>query len=340
MQTLRLTTSEQDLSVAADIIRRGGLVAFPTETVYGLGGNALDSDASHKIYSAKGRPSDNPLIIHVAHPDDIEKYAVTDDRARLLSAIFMPGPLTLVLKKRDIVPYATTGGLDSVAVRCPSHPTARRLIELTGLPIAAPSANTSGKPSPTSARHVLEDMDGLIDAVIADGDCEIGLESSIVSLLEDKPVLLRPGAVTLEQLKDIFGVDGVSADESLLRKISQDAPVLAPGMKYRHYAPKAPVTVVKGDYEKVGEYLLARQSEGYGILCFDGDKKLLTGRNALSMGKAEDASSQAKLLFTCLRSFDALNVDRIYSRAPSPDGIGLAVLNRLLKASGFDVLEV
>lgn len=340
MHTLRLSPSERDLSVAADIIRRGGLVAFPTETVYGLGGNALDSDASRKIYAAKGRPSDNPLIIHIAHPDDIEKYAVTDDRVRLLSSIFMPGPLTLVLKKRDVVPYATTGGLDSVAVRCPSHPTARRLIELAGLPIAAPSANTSGKPSPTSSRHVLEDMDGVIDAVIADGECEIGLESSIVSLLGDKPVLLRPGAVTLEQLKDIFGAHGVSADQSLLRKISQDAPILAPGMKYRHYAPKAPVTVVKGDYERVGDYLLARQSEGCGVLCFDGDTALLTGLNALSMGKAQDASSQAKLLFACLRSFDALNVDRIYSRVPSPDGIGLAVLNRLLKASGFDVLEV
>ena len=261
--------NERILQRAADIIKSGGLVAFPTETVYGLGANALDKKAAEKIYSAKGRPSNNPLIIHLANALDADKYAYVNESFTQLSKAFMPGPVTAILKKRENIPETVTGGLDSVAVRVPSHNVARRLIELSGVPIAAPSANTSGRPSPTSANHVIEDLDGKIDMIIDAGVADIGLESTIVKLDTDKPVLLRPGGVTLDSLEALFGEVGV--DKAVTEKLGEGERPLAPGMMYRHYAPKAPLTLFDGNDEAFLELIQNNSREGLGVIAFDED---------------------------------------------------------------------
>ena len=248
-----VTDGESDLLRAADILRAGGLVVFPTETVYGLGGNGLDATAAQKIYAAKGRPSDNPLIIHIARPEDAEAYAHTSDTYYRLARAFMPGPLTVILPKRDNIPHATTGGLDTVAVRCPSHPVAHRLIELAGVPIAAPSANLSGKPSPTSATHVAQDMDGRVDMILDGGSCEIGLESTIVKLDGNALTLLRPGAVTYDALCMVC--EKVTVAEAVTHQLAANERPLSPGMKYRHYAPDCQVLIVSGSREKAAEFI-------------------------------------------------------------------------------------
>ena len=317
------------LAGAAQILREGGLVAFPTETVYGLGGNALDADAAEKIYRAKGRPSDNPLIVHLADAAQAEQYCHTDAAFERLAALFMPGPLTVILPKRKTIPPTVTGGLDSVAIRVPSHDTAHRLIAMAGVPIAAPSANLSGSPSPTCFAHVFADLNGRVDGLVDGGDCDFGVESTIVKMKDGVLRLLRPGAVTVEDLRAAgFSVE---IDRAVLERF--EGRPECPGMKYRHYAPKSPVEILDGSDEAV--YAFLRDKTDCGILCFDEDTELLKRPNALSMGSREDQLSQAHNLFNRLRAFAPLPV--IYARMPSREGIGLAVFNRLIKAAGYTV---
>ena len=332
---------EKELCEAADIIKRGGLVAFPTETVYGLGANALDEGAAEKIYEAKGRPSDNPLIIHIASKEDYDKYCNVENRELLEKIVdaFVPGPITVIQKKKSIIPDTVTAGMDTVAVRFPSHPIARRLIELSGVPIAAPSANTSGRPSPTRAEHVIEDMMGKVDMIIDGGDCEVGLESTIILLQEDEIKMLRPGGVTLSDLEGIS--DKVTLDKAIKEKLSKDEKPLAPGMKYRHYAPVAPVVLLKGDEDAVRERLLAEYKKGRtGVIAYAEDG-FESGRLVRILGSKDDKREMARSLFDCLRYFDGVgNIDVIYSRLPDEKDIGLAIVNRLIKASGYTVIEV
>lgn len=325
----------RDIERAASIIKRGGLVAFPTETVYGLGANALDAEASKRIFEAKGRPQDNPLIIHLANPNDAERYAYVSELYGKLMR-FMPGPLTVILKKRDIIPSAVSAGLDTVAVRIPSYAPARALIKASGVPIAAPSANISGKPSPTKAEHVVNDMDGKIDAILCGADCEVGVESTIVKITgEDSLVICRPGGITKEMLSEVCRT--VEIDPAVLSKF--DGKPIAPGMKYKHYAPRAEVTVLVGDEERIERFLADKKK--YGIMCYDEDERLLKHENALSLGRTEDRSEQAARLFSCLREFDRNgDIEKIYARMPDKNGIGLAVYNRLIKAAGFNVVEL
>lgn len=334
--------NEESLRTAAEIIRRGGLVAFPTETVYGLGGNALDPDAARKIYAAKGRPSNNPLIIHLANAADAAQYCVADGRYLRLAEVFCPGPLTVVLPKKACIPYEVTGGLDTVAVRIPSHPIARRLIELAGVPIAAPSANLSGKPSPTSYQHIVHDLDGVVDMLIDGGECEIGLESTIIRLEENGSIsLLRPGGITPEMLSP-FAPGGIYVDPCVVSKLPESTQPLAPGMMYRHYAPDAPLILLEGDDEQFYRYLADRRAEGqrFGVLCYAEDHDLLQRPLSVSLGARNDYADQAHRLFACLRHFNNETIDVIYARMPDRTGIGLAVLNRLIKAAGYHVVKL
>lgn len=330
---------ESDLLRAAGIIRSGGLVVFPTETVYGLGGDATDGGASKKIYAAKGRPSDNPLIIHVASPEDAERYAVTNELYYRLAKAFMPGPLTVILPKKDVIPYETTGGLDSVAVRCPSHPVAHRLIELAGVPIAAPSANLSGKPSPTCAEHVAQDMDGRVEMILDGGECEIGLESTIVKIDGNALTLLRPGGITYDALCIV--AERVTVADAVTRQLAENERPLSPGMKYRHYAPTAPVVLLTGDDEKVLSFLQNAQRESNcAILCYEEELPFLCDRLLLPVGKRGDLKTQAKRLFHALRDADHTDAEIIYAHLPPMDGLGLALYNRMIRAAAHTIREI
>ena len=331
---------EESLKYAAKVIRDGGLVVFPTETVYGLGADALSSGAAEKIYKAKGRPSDNPLIITLPSVADVEKYAYPPKSFYKLSEKFLPGPLTCVVRKKSIIPDTVSAGLPTVAVRVPSNPIAQKLCALSGVPVAAPSANLSGKPSVTSLKSAIEDMYGRVDVIIDGGESEIGLESTIVSLDGDKAVLLRPGGITIEMLKEVIpDIEiGSSVKEEFIGRPS------APGMKYRHYAPDAPVYLLDGSDASVYEWItakaeeLAAEGKKVGVLCCDEDTPLLALPGSVSLGPRGDDGVQAHRLFECLRSFK--EVDVIYGRLPEDSGLGLAVLNRLLKAAGFQIIKL
>ena len=324
---------------ACDLIRAGELVAFPTETVYGLGADALHPEASKKIYAAKGRPSDNPLIVHISKFEDLVSIArEVPPQAKKLADAFWPGPLTMIVWKNDRVPYETTGGMDTVAIRMPKHPVALRLIEGSGCLIAAPSANTSGKPSPTEASHVALDMDGRIPMILDGGPVGIGIESTIVDLSESTPMILRPGYITQEMLQEVLG-EKVCMDPGIIASDSTRKPK-APGMKYRHYAPKAPVTVVTGDPEASARYIQTHLPEGAGVICFTEFKALFPGRSIHDLGPAADKAEQARRVFDALREFDHEAVTEIYAQCPDTAGLGLAVANRLKKAAGFHVIEV
>ncbi len=336
----------EDFVEAASILRSGGLVAFPTETVYGLGGNALDPDASRKIYAAKGRPSDNPLIVHIADVSALEELArdIPDEAYRLAEA-FWPGPLTIILKKKPIVPDSTTGGLATVAIRFPSHPVANRLILESGLYIAAPSANASGRPSTTKAEHVIEDLDGKIDMVIDSGSSQIGLESTIVDLSEDIPTILRPGFVTIEMLRRI--VPGIVYDRAVTERKKDDTIVAkAPGMKYRHYAPKGDLMIFEGDPDRVAKAIneaVKRANEAgkrAGVLATAQNLDRYNCAVIECVGSKTDEEEISSHLFDTLRRFDELGVDLIFSESFDCGGLGQAIMNRLLKAAGYRVLEV
>ena len=330
---------EKDIADAAKILKEGGLVAFPTETVYGLGGDATDPDAAKKIYSAKGRPSDNPLIIHIAEPRDAEKYAYTTELYYKLAKAFMPGPLTVILKKKDTVPETVTGGLDSVAVRCPAHPLAHELIAAAGVAIAAPSANLSGSPSPTCGEHVISDMNGRIDAIIDGGECDIGLESTIVKPDGDSLILLRPGAITADALSCIC--DKVIISEAVTEALKENERPLSPGMKYRHYAPSVPLTLLDGDDSAVLEFLKkAQKTEKCAILCYAEELSSLLPQRLIDIGKKDDLDTQANRLFAALRNTEALDCDIIYAHLPTTHGIGLALYNRLIRAAAHTVKHI
>lgn len=339
IQITELAAQDAELLRAAEILRRGGLVVFPTETVYGLGGNGLDGSAAERIYAAKGRPSDNPLIIHIAKPEDAEQYAITHPLYYRLASAFMPGPLTVILSKRDNIPRSVTGGLDTVAVRCPAHPVAHRLIELAGIPVAAPSANLSGKPSPTCAEDVISDLNGRVDMIIDGGECEIGLESTIVKIDGDSLTLLRPGEITYDALCMVC--EKVTVADAVTHQLAANERPLSPGMKYRHYAPNAPLVLLDGSEEAVLRFLKDRQTEkSCAILCYDEEAPQLLQKNLFCVGARNDLETQAKRLFHALRKADRTDAEIIYAHLPPMDGLGLALYNRMIRAAAHTVQKI
>lgn len=335
------TAAPAQFKRAAEILQGGGLVAFPTETVYGLGADATSENAAKAVYTAKGRPSDNPLIIHVATPADAEPYAVTNPIYYKLAEQFMPGPLTVILPKKDTIPYSVTGGLETVAVRCPSHPVANALILAAGIPIAAPSANLSGRPSPTCAAHVIKDLSGRVDMIIDGGACEFGLESTIIALNGERATLLRPGAVTYDALCCVCGsVDVAPAVTELLGK---DERPLSPGMKYKHYAPRADLILLEGDFCDVLEYLKEQaKAPDVGILCYDEEISALQHcSHLLPIGKHDDLAKQAQMLFSALREADEHpEIKTLFAHLPPKTGLGLALYNRCIRAAAHTVQKV
>ena len=345
MDTIIIKYSEEAAREAGEVIKKGGLVAFPTETVYGLGADAMDENASAKIYAAKGRPSDNPLIVHIAHMDSLEEIAAEiPEAARRLADAFWPGPLTMIFKKKPIVPATTTGGLDTVAVRMPDCRAALEIIRCGGGFIAAPSANTSGRPSPTCAEHVAEDMDGVIDMIVDGGPVSIGLESTIVDMTEDLPVILRPGYITLEDVKRVAG--SAEVDAGVLSAPDEGSKPKAPGMKYRHYAPKADLVIVEGDSEKRVEYInrrcreLRKENKRCGVISSDENIDRYICDVVKSVGSGRTGDDAAHNLYRVLREYDKEDVDIIYSESFESGQRSMAVMNRLLKAAGYKVIRV
>lgn len=347
IQTMdRKNLNAKDFETAIQLLKEGQLVAFPTETVYGLGGNALDETAAKRIYEAKGRPSDNPLIVHIADIKDLEELAVDiPEAAYKLADAFWPGPLTMILKKSEIVPLSTSGGLSTVGIRMPSDPIASMLIKESGLYIAAPSANSSGRPSTTKAEHVIEDLSGKISMIIDGGAVDIGLESTIVDLSGEKALILRPGFITREQLMDVIG--DVDYDKAVLkREANPNIVAKAPGMKYKHYAPKGELTIYEGDMDKViakineqaREKVLA--GESVAILATDETKDHYHNGIVKSIGSRCDEKAIASHLFDVLREFDTLGISYIYSESFADNNLGQAIMNRLLKAAGYHIITV
>ncbi len=339
MKTLFLSAEDpKTAQIAADIIKNGGLVAIPTETVYGLGANGLDEQTVLRIFEAKGRPQDNPLILHISGPEQIEQFCHNIPQSAYdLAERFWPGPLTMVLPARESVPRRTTAGLDTVAVRCPDCDVTRKIIRLSGVPIAAPSANISGKPSTTTAEHVRHDHDGRIDAIVDGGPCRVGVESTIVDLTERRPRLLRPGGITPEQLLEVLG--DLVVDKAVTAQIDKDEVVKAPGMKYRHYAPSEPVVIVSGSREKAAEYIRSHFEPGDRVLCFDEELPLYEGCNPLSYGLEADVNTLSAGLFAALRELDDPSIHQVYARCPVGGGVAYAVQNRLKKAAAFHVVD-
>lgn len=334
MNTKILTASQADLKLAGRIIREGGLVAFPTETVYGLGANALDENAVRSIYEAKGRPSDNPLIVHIARKEDFAPLVESiNDKAQALIDAFFPGPLTIILKKSERINNTVSGGLDTVAVRMPENETARAVIEAAGCPVAAPSANTSGLPSPTKAKYVIDDMNGKVDAIVDGGDCEFGVESTVITLAGDKPVILRPGAVTKEMLESVIGE--VEVAKAVTEGMAENEKAQSPGMKYKHYSPRARVVIVNADKEDYEAFVNSRKKAF--ALCFENDN---VNCPKVCFGRERDDLSQARELFDALRKLDEMGAAKVYARIPSKTGVGMAVYNRLIRAAAFQVIDL
>ena len=339
MKTLLLSATDgQTPAIAAELIRQGELVAIPTETVYGLGADGLNEAAVAKIFEAKGRPQDNPLILHIWDAEQMEQFCHDIPKTAYdLAKAFWPGPLTMVLPARDIVPKRTTGGLNTVALRCPDNAVTREIIRLSGVPIAAPSANLSGKPSTTTAQHVLHDHDGKIAAVVDGGPCRVGVESTIVDLTEDRPRLLRPGGITPEQLLAVLG--DLVVDKAVTAQIDKDAVVKAPGMKYRHYAPSEPVVIVAGSREKAAAYIHRHFTPGDRVLCFEEELPLYADCSPLAYGQEADAATLSAGLFAALRELDDPRIHQVYARCPVGGGVAYAVQNRLKKAAAFHIVD-
>lgn len=338
---LENTEDFEKLKFAADIIKRGGLCVFPTETVYGLGANALNEDAVKDIFRAKGRPQDNPLIVHVADADDIEKYAITKDNV-LFEKLkpYMPAPLTCVLPKKDIIPDVVSAGLSSVGMRVPENKVAREFLRLCALPVAAPSANISGRPSPTKASHVINDMMGRVDVIIDAGDCSVGVESTVVSLCENIPTVLRPGGFTKEMIENICGK--VQVSDAVLNALKEGQKAESPGMKYKHYAPENKVVLVKGAKEKVREFLgEVLENKNCAVICYEGDTAEQYKDKCIFIGSREKQEDYARLLFDALRQTDKFkDIENVFAVLPqNTDGISLAVYNRMLRASAFQVID-
>lgn len=335
--------SDAELEIAASVIKSGGLVVFPTETVYGLGADATKDESVKKIYAAKGRPSDNPLIIHVASPSDAERYAYTSEIYFRIAEHFMPGPITVILPAKSTVPLTTRGGLDTVAVRCPENIIARRLIELSNTAIAAPSANLSGTPSPTSASHVINDMSGRVDVIIDGGDSEIGIESTIVKIENDGTLtLLRPGKITTDDLLTV--VPEVAIADAVTDELKDGEKALSPGMKYKHYAPRSELVLVAYDGDEFVEYLKKCDTSDVAVIAYTDDIPAIVSNvsrdSVYDFGAIEDKSAQAHRLFDILRKTDEKNYQRIYAPLPDKSGIGLALYNRMIRAAAHKIIDL
>ena len=338
MDTLILNEKEADK--AAEIIKNGGIVGMPTETVYGLAASAFDSDAIKKIFLAKGRPADNPLIVHISKLEDVFKVVSEfDEKAKILAKKFWPGPLTIILPKSERIPSIVTAGSDSVAVRFPSHSVAKKIIEFSGVPLVAPSANLSGKPSTTRFSHVFEDLNGKVDALVDGGDCKFGVESTVISLLGEVPRILRPGAITPEQIEKVIGK--IQVDDSVFHKIKDGKPVLSPGIKYKHYSPNAEVIILKGEKDHYADFVnkISSKEEGVLALCFDEDISLLSVPY-ISYGSKNDSFSQAHNIFDGLRKADKIHAKIVYVHYCNTGELSLAVYNRLIRAAGFKVIDL
>jgi len=329
----------EKIEAAAKIIRNGGIVAIPTETVYGLAANALDGIAVSKIFKAKGRPQDNPLIVHIGSFAELYPLVKTvPPAAEKLAQAFWPGPLTIVLPKTTVIPDEVSAGLDTVAVRMPSHPVARAIIEASGVPLAAPSANVSGSPSPTNAQHVLHDLDGLIAAIVDGGSCTVGVESTVLSLAGRTPRLLRPGGITPAQIEAVLGK--IEVDDAVFGALAPDEIPASPGMKYKHYAPKAKLVILKGGLREFAAYVRTNAQQGSAVLCYEGEQENMTVQ-AVSFGHIGNSGEQANRLFYALRQIDEMpGVHTVFARCPAAEGLGLAVYNRLLRAASFEVIEL
>ncbi len=336
METIILNSKiSDDIRKAGEILNGGGLVAIPTETVYGLAANALDSNAVKSIYKAKGRPSDNPLIVHVSKVGDVEKLAKNiPEIFYVLADKFWPGPLTIILEKSELIPHETSGGLETAAFRVPANKTARAIIESANCPLAAPSANISGKPSPTSFNHVFDFMNGRIDAIVEDKDCKVGLESTVISLVTNPPLLLRPGKISFEELKET--INDLEIDDSIFEHVKDETQVSSPGMKYKHYSPKAKIIGCKLSFDDFIKLFECDKSAN--ALCFDGEELELPVQ-AVTYGERFDSISQAKNLFSALHKIDEFGFKKVYARMPKSKGVGLAVYNRLIRACGFNVIN-
>lgn len=330
--------SDEGVKKAAELLKKGEVVAIPTETVYGLAANAFDEKAVEKIFIAKGRPSDNPLIVHISELSQwaplVEK--IPENALRLAKA-FWPGPLTIILKKSDLIPMRTSGGLDTVGVRMPLHPIARAIISAAGVPLAAPSANNSGKPSTTTAEHCVHDLDGKIPLIIDSGECSVGVESTVITLVPEVPRVLRPGGISVEMLTEVLGE--VEVDDAVLNKLAEGAVAASPGMKYKHYSPDAKVSIVKGSFEKFKVFVESQEKADVLALVFEGEGEKLSVP-FIEYGKENDGSSQARKIFDALRKVDETNAKFVYARFPEKDGVGLAVFNRLIRAAAFNIIEL
>lgn len=343
METKILPVSEEAIQEAALLLRQGRLVGLPTETVYGLGANAFDEAAVRSIFAAKGRPADNPLIVHVACPEDAEPLCEVTEAARKLMKAFCPGPLTMLLKRKPCIPDVVTAGLPSVAVRIPSHPAARRLLEVCGVPVAAPSANTSGKPSPTSAQHVYDDLHGRLPLILDGGECQVGLESTVIDLTSSIPTVLRPGGVTPEMIARVLGETQVA--DSVLRPLRDGEKALSPGMRYKHYAPSGKLTMVKGEPENVARCIryhaqnALKEGKSVRIFAFEEHVSAYQGMDTVSVGSLRAPENMAHRLFKLLRDADKDQIDVLYSEVLSAAGIGLAIMNRLSRAAAFTEID-
>ena len=331
---INITTEyEKALEESAKLLKNGEVVGIPTETVYGLAANALDEDAVKKIFVAKGRPSDNPLIVHIAKFEDLEPLVKEiPEKVRVMADAFWPAPLTMIMKKSDKVSNVVSGNLDTVAIRMPKSDYARAIIDACGLPLAAPSANLSGSPSPTNAKYVFDDMNGRIPLIIDGGNCEIGVESTVISFAEEPPRLLRPGGVTLEEMTALIGE--IVVDDAVLNKLEEGAVAASPGMKYKHYAPSADITIIKSDFDCFKK--LCESEDNITALCFDGENEKLSC-NSVTYGDENDGFSQSARLFDALRELDEMGAQKVYARCPNTKGMGLAVYNRLIRAAGFKI---
>lgn len=320
---------------AGELLRAGEVVAIPTETVYGLAANAYDGNAVSKIFKAKGRPQDNPLIVHIAKVETLsDLVAEVPEAAKKLAAAFWPGPLTMILPKSEKIPDAVSAGLPTVAVRMPSHPVAHAVIEAAGVPLAAPSANLSGSPSPTNAKYVLEDMHDRSPLILDGGNSAVGVESTVITLATARPRVLRPGGITVEQLRALLGE--VDVDDAVLHKLAEGVRAASPGMKYKHYAPRADITIVKGSFAEFRRFVETKEKDAF-VLCFAGEEKYFP--HAVTYGREDDGLSQANRLFDALRELDEQGANTVYARCPALSGVGLAVYNRLIRAAGFKIVE-
>ena len=339
MNTQVLPVTEESIRLAAQLLRQGELVALPTETVYGLAADARNGEAVKKIFEAKGRPQDNPLIVHICGLEMLRGIvSEVPERARKLAKAFWPGPLTMVLPRGTEVSAVTCAGLDTVGVRMPSHPVVRRVIQASGVAFAAPSANLSGRPSPTNAADTFADLEGRIPLILDGGECAVGVESTVISLAGEHPMLLRPGYVTREQMESVLE-ETVLVSPAILEKLRDGEVARSPGMKYKHYAPKAQVTILEGDFQSYQRYVSTHAAPGVWALCFDGEAKELAVP-CIEYGRQGDGASQAHLLFTALRELDREGAQIVYARCPERDGVSMAVYNRLIRAAAFRVVKV